>query len=116
MIIKNFFDSQGVKRSIHNGKGLAKSVKIFGENDFETNLKYVSFTSLPPGTSIGFHDHNDKREKVYTILNETGIFTLNKEEKKVKSGDVILTKPGFSHGLKNNSSEALDVFIFWVKK
>jgi mannose-6-phosphate isomerase-like protein (cupin superfamily) len=116
MIIKNFLDSPGVDRIIHNGKSTAKSVKLFGEEDFETNLKYISFTSIPPGSSIGIHDHKNECEEVYTILEGSGLFTLNASQRRVNKGDVILSKPGCSHGLENDTSKPLEVFIFWVKK
>jgi quercetin dioxygenase-like cupin family protein len=114
-MIKNFHDLPGVERIIHNGKGTAKSVQLFGEEDFETKLRYISYTSIPPGSSIGFHEHKDEREEIYVILNGAGLFTLNNSQKRVKKGDVIVTQSGFRHGLENDSYKSLEVFIFWVK-
>lgn len=116
MIIKNIFELTGVEKYIHNGTGPSKSFNLFGENDFETNLKYVSYTQIPPGSSIGYHAHPNEREEIYLILNGEGLLTVNNVQKRVKKGDVIVNKPGWSHGLANDSNRSLDVFIFWVLK
>lgn len=115
-MIKNFLDTPGRERSVHHGKGKVHSVQLFGKEEFETNLRYIAFTRIPPGASIGFHDHPNEREEIYTILHGSGLFTLNSDQQRVAAGDVIVTKPGFSHGLENDALEFLDVFVFWVEK
>jgi quercetin dioxygenase-like cupin family protein len=115
-MIRNFLDTPGRKRSVHHGKGTVHNVQLFGKEDFDTRLRYIAFTKIPPGASIGFHDHPNEREEVYTILQGTGLFTLNSDQQRVKTGDVIVTKPGCSHGLENDASEPLGVFVFWVER
>ena len=116
MAIKNFLVLPGTLRHIHDGKGMARSVNLFNEEDFETKLRYVSYTSLSPGVSIGYHEHDVECEEIYVILEGTGIFILDGEEKLVTTGDVIVTGIGQHHGLRNDSGEHLQLFVFWVEK
>lgn len=115
-MIKNYNECEAEKKVIHEGEGLIDSVKLFGGEDFETDLSYVSFTRIPPGASIGYHEHLSPREEVYNIVEGTGVVTIDGEETRVKKGDVIFTPVGSLHGLVNDSEDKMDVFVFWVKK
>ena len=115
-MIKNYYKEKGQKKSIHGGEGLVDSVKLFGQEDFESQLKYVAFTSIDPGASIGYHSHENQREEVYVIIEGCGRMTIDGKVTDVVKGDTIFTPVGASHGLENISSVALDVFVFWVEK
>lgn len=115
-MIKNYYTTKGEMKTIHEGKGLIHSVKLFGENDFQTKLKYVAYTKLQPGTSIGFHEHVDQREEVYVILSGTGKMKIDDNVTEVSTGDVIATPLEAKHGLENDGTTDLEVFVFWVEK
>ena len=115
-MIKNYYSEIGEKKVIHGGKGLIDSKQLFGAEDFQTNLRYVAFTNIPPGGSIGFHEHNNEREELYVIINGTGVMLMDQEHIPVAKGDVIFTPLESSHGLENNSEKDLEVFVFWVEK
>lgn len=114
MQIRNLHSTPAIEKPIHEGKGKALSRKLFGTEDFASGLRYIAFTELPPGSSIGEHDHHDAREEVYAIQYGEGILRIDGETRRVKAGDVILTKIGQSHGLENDSQETLGVFVFWA--
>ncbi|WP_018610441.1 cupin domain-containing protein [Uliginosibacterium gangwonense] len=116
MQIKNYLNIPAVEKSIHNGEGLVKSRKIFGAEDFATQLSYVAHTELPPGTSFGFHTHTVDREEIYVIESGHGRVQINDKEYPVTVGDVILTGLDESHALYNDSAEVMKVFVFWVAK
>ncbi|MBS1209223.1 MAG: mannose-6-phosphate isomerase [Proteobacteria bacterium] len=116
MLIRNYLDTPAIEKTIHDGEGLIKSRKLFGAEDFATNLRYVAQTELPPGASIGFHAHADAREEVYVIQYGTGRVRIDDQERPVRTGDVIVTHVGESHGLFNDSAAPLGVFVFWVAK
>jgi quercetin dioxygenase-like cupin family protein len=40
--------------------------------------------------------------------------TVNEETREVIAGDVILNKPGWSHGLANHSDQVLKMLVFEV--
>jgi quercetin dioxygenase-like cupin family protein len=114
MQIRNYLDTTPVEKPIHGGEGLVLSRKLFGAEDFASGLRYIAFTELPPGTSIGDHGHADMREEIYVIQYGAGIMSVDGKESAVKAGDVILTRAGSTHGLRNESDANTGVFIFWA--
>jgi mannose-6-phosphate isomerase-like protein (cupin superfamily) len=115
MIVKNFFEVAYQTKSSHGGKGLVKDARVFDEQDFETALRFVIYNALQPGSSIGVHPHGED-EEVYVILSGEGLMTVNDETRAVKTGDVIVNKPGWSHGLENTSDQPLEILVFEVAK
>ena len=114
MLIRNYHDTPPIAKTIHEGQGMALSRKLFGADDFASGLRYIAFTELPPGSSIGEHAHQDAREEIYLIQYGEGVMQMDGEERPVRAGDVILTRIGSSHGLRNDSAAMLGVFIFWA--
>ncbi|MFE5318700.1 cupin domain-containing protein [Paenibacillus sp. NPDC056579] len=116
MIVRNFLETEFSAPGVsHNGKGLTLGKRLFSKADFDTPIMFLGYTEIPPGTSIGYHGHRED-EEVYIILEGTGIMTVNGEQRQVKSGDIVLNKPWWKHGLENNSEEPLRAIIFEVKK
>ena len=114
MLIRNYLEAEAVKKTIHDGEGLVLSRKLFGAEDFASGLRYVAMTELPPGTSFGEHTHQDAREEIYVIQYGSGVMRIDGQEAPVKAGDVILTRVGSSHALRNDSDEMMGVFVFWA--
>ena len=115
MIVKNFLETEGDMQQSHQGEGLVSNVKLFSQEEFETNLTFIIYTEIPPGSSIGYHQHG-ANEEVYVVLEGRGIMNTNGELREVHTGDVILNKPGWSHGLKNTFDEILRILVFEVNK
>lgn len=115
MFIRNMYESESKMEASHDGKGLLKHTIVLHTADFDTNLKFLIYTEMKPGTSIGNHEHGDD-EEVYIVLEGTGEMTTNGEKVSVKKGDVILNKPYWSHGLENNSDKDLKILVFKVVK
>ena len=113
MIVKNFLEMPGELQSIHNGKGRGENVLVFDAADFDTPCKFIRYVEMEPGSSIGVHPHGEN-EEVYVVLSGNGVMTVNDESQTVKTGDVILNKPGWRHGLENVSTEPLKLFVFEV--
>jgi quercetin dioxygenase-like cupin family protein len=113
MHIRNFLTTTGTPENTHGGEGLVKHVRLYADADFQTPLRFVIYSELPPGASIGYHTHADN-EEVYVVLEGTGRMTINGETTIVKTGDVILNKFGWSHGLENNSPQPLKILVFEV--
>ncbi|MDR1733209.1 MAG: cupin domain-containing protein [Synergistaceae bacterium] len=73
-------------------------------------FQVVAHQTLPPGSSLGYHQHTDN-EELYVILSGKGTFyDEGKVAKTVGPGDMTLTLKGQSHGLVNTGSEPL-VFL-----
>ncbi|HVO44023.1 MAG TPA: cupin domain-containing protein [Aggregatilineales bacterium] len=113
MIVKNYLDSAPEASASHGGKGLVSNVRVLDRADFSTALRFVIYTELEPGTSIGYHQHGDD-EGVYVILRGRGTLTVNGQTRPVKAGDTILNKPGWSHGLENDSDGKMEILVFEV--
>jgi quercetin dioxygenase-like cupin family protein len=111
MIIRNYLDAPLRTASSHSGQGEVRSVKLYSNEDFDTGLKFFYYMELPPGTSIGYHTHKDN-EEVYVVLEGNGIMTVNGEARAVKPGDVLLNKPGWSHGLANDSESVVKLLVY----
>ena len=115
MIIRNYLETSPKLQNAHDGIGEIRNVFLFGEQDFETPLRFVIYSEIEPGDSIGIHRHEDN-EEVYVILEGTGEMTVNGETRAVKQGDVLLNKPFWSHGLVNTSEAVLKILVFEVGK
>jgi quercetin dioxygenase-like cupin family protein len=113
MIVRNIREVEPRTGPSHSGKGNAREVRVFSEKDFDTNLRFIIHSELAPGTSVGYHKHGDN-EEVYVVLEGRGLMTVNDEKREVVAGDVIVNKPGWSHGLENNSDLPLKILVFEV--
>ncbi|NMA83337.1 MAG: cupin domain-containing protein [Epulopiscium sp.] len=116
MVVRNYIESELNEKSSHSGKGLARSIKLFNKEDFSSGLNFLYYMELDPGVSIGEHTHQDDEEEMYVILEGYGTMNINGEFREVKQGDVILNRPGWSHGLENTSSQILKILAFEVSK
>ena len=115
MIVRNFLDVPAKIQSIHAGKGMGKNARVFDKADFDTPLKFINYVELEPGASIGMHRHGEN-EEVYVVLSGNGIMIVNGEHQTVKTGDIILNKPGWEHGIENTGQQFLNLFVFEVDK
>lgn len=113
MLRKNVFNAQKESVVAHNGKGQIQFVRLFESLDFETELSFVDYVELLPDTSIGIHKHGHD-EEIYFILEGSGAMIVNGEQFAVESGDLIVNRQGWSHGLYNNSSDILKVLVWEV--
>ena len=99
------------KMNCHGGKGMIKQSFPFRGDDLESALKFITYSVLPPGTSIGIHTHG-RDEEVYCILEGKGTMHLDGENRPVEKGDIILNRPRGTHGLENTGEEDLLVLVF----
>ena len=113
MKINNFLKTEPQLKSSHNGKGKIRDWGMFGPQDFKSNLQFIMYGEMDPGTTIGYHDHGND-EEIYIILEGKGTYTANEEKREVTAGDVILNKPGGSHGLENLSDNMIKLIVFKV--
>ena len=113
-MIRNFLSAASTEEVTHAGKGEVRNARVYGDADLSTKLRFVIYSKLKPGTSIGYHTH-ENNEEVYVILEGRGVMTINGEAHEVSRGDVILNKPYWSHGLENNSGADLKILVFEVQ-
>lgn len=104
MITRNFLEAALQPTSPHDGEGTANSAQLFTAADFDTPANFVIYTVLQPLSSIGYHTHGAD-EELYIVLEGQGIMQVNGQSRTVHAGDIILNKPGWSHGLRNESTD-----------
>ena len=109
------FDRRLLKpaRNAHDGKGSILFRRLWFKDSFKTNWEFVDHCVLPPGTSIGYHQHNGI-EEVYYIISGSGRMTVNNVTWDVKTGDAIPCTLHDSHGLYNNSDNEIEIFVVAV--
>ncbi|WJH32392.1 cupin domain-containing protein [Paenibacillus sp. CC-CFT747] len=113
MEVRNFLEAELTPGVSHHGEGEVRSVRLYGGTDFATPLRFLYYTVIPPGTSIGYHRHKND-EEMYIILEGRGLMTMDGETREVKAGDAVLNRPFGSHGLKNHTEEDLRLLVFEV--
>jgi len=110
MLIRNFLNAPLAKESIHEGEGLCEHAPIFHEEDFDTPLRFLNYTIIPPHASFGLHPHGDDNE-MYILLQGAGEYTENNETFQVVAGDVMVSAPFATHGMKNTGDVPMRLLV-----
>jgi len=110
-MIRNFLTCAiETEQNSHNGIGEIKIQKIFRRSDFQGGWDFALRVVMPPNSSMGVHQHSQD-EEMYVILKGGGLMTIEGREQQVSTGDMILNKPGGTHGLLNNSASEIELLI-----
>ena len=97
-----------VKNSLRGGNGDVYFYHIETKEEMCGRGRLFAKIVLPPGASIGVHEHIDETEPYY-IVKGTGVFIDSDGSRvPVKAGDCCLIKEGESHGIENDSQEDLE--------
>ena len=115
MIRNNFLAMPLHQEKIHDGDGECGHCTLFDASAFQTPIGFINYTVLPVGASFGLHTHGNDNE-VYVILEGCGLYTADKEEAKVTTGDVLVNRPYGSHSLRNTGDIPLRVLVMEVHK
>jgi gentisate 1,2-dioxygenase len=98
----------------HGGVGAVDWTNVLSGDDLPgRHLRFFHDDVLPPGASVGVHDHEDD-EECYYILSGSGVMTLDGERTEVGAGDIAVVFPGGSHGLENTSDGDLRFLVVSV--
>lgn len=111
MEITNFFERPFQLEAVHGGEGLCQNCRVLGPEAFDTPVRFVYYTVLPPRASFGEHAHGDDNE-VCIILEGEGRYVMNGEWAAVKAGDILVNRPFASHALANTGPGPLRVLVF----
>ena len=102
------------REKMRGGDGTVTVRHYFKPEEIKARTRLCSELSLPPGASIGAHDHIAEDE-IYIIQKGRGIMTDSGKEFSVETGDAILTGQGASHSIKNTGAENLVVTAIIIK-
>ena len=109
-MIRNFHDWETVHESSHDGDGSVSVQNVFQPSDFQGGWDHAVRVVMPAGTSIGIHKH-ELNEEMYIILKGGGSMTVDGREHRVREGDMILNRPGGTHGLTNDTDADIELLI-----
>lgn len=110
MTIRNFLQAPLAKAVIHEGTGHCEHAAIFLESDFDTPLRFLNYTVIPPHGSFGLHQHGDDNE-IYIILEGAGAYTQDGKTVPVVGGDILLNARFATHGIENTGDIPLRILV-----
>ena len=100
--------SQDIQENVRGGQGKVQFQHLFTQEEMGSPTRLFAKITLPPGSSIGFHEHHDE-EEVYYILQGKGKVIDADVEEIVGPGDAVLTGGGKGHSLENIGTQPLEI-------
>jgi mannose-6-phosphate isomerase-like protein (cupin superfamily) len=110
MVVKNVYELEFKPSSEAEGGASVPFTRVFGEEEFATDLRWLDLCVVKPGAEISVHAHRVDDE-IYVILQGHGVQVVNDEDAPVGPGDAILLRCGGSHGLRNDADQDLHVLV-----
>jgi mannose-6-phosphate isomerase-like protein (cupin superfamily) len=100
-------ETKSVERA-RGGAGTILGQALLGEHP-GSSIKGLGITRLPPGTSVGFHEHHGE-EDFYFCLSGEGIVLDHDEEKPFLPGTLQITRSGQAQAIRNTGPTDLVFF------
>lgn len=97
----------------HQGIGMIKTARVL-EKGRGTNCNFIDLAIIPAGSTIGLHTHAKTDEEIYVVVSGTGLMQVDEQYFQVSQGDVIVNKPGGTHGLINLGHKDLVLVVIDV--
>ena len=82
---------------------------------FETERFLCDLYCFEPGQEQQPHTHGGQ-DKVYYVVEGTGIFKVGEEEKELGPGQIVLAPAGKNHGVANRGGQRLVTLVFVAPK
>ena len=87
-------------------KGAVVRIKV-AKTHGAASMSFLSET-FGPGDAIPVHKHENEDELIF-LHRGSGVFTLGDKEYEVKEGAIAFVPRGIWHGLRNNSTEKIEM-------
>lgn len=97
-----------VRAAMRGGTGSVTIQHYFKKEEITAKSRLCARLTLPPGASIGKHDHTGEDE-VYIVTKGSGLLDDGHTTTPVTAGDAILTGKGESHAITNTGSTDLEI-------
>ena len=97
--------------SLYNRKKMLEQVIKRGEF---SGIIFANIHYYRPGETHEVHSHND-HEEIFVCFQGRGKVIMNEEEREISRGDMLVFKPGESHGFKSGDADALTYLCIGVK-
>jgi mannose-6-phosphate isomerase-like protein (cupin superfamily) len=99
-----------VEEHCHHGEGWVLFRRLLDQSAFEGMVDFVDFTVIPPGSTIGAHEHHGN-EEMYLIVSGRPLMTVNGESRRLARGAVAVVHSGQGHQLANDTAEDIEIFV-----
>ena len=97
------------REKMRGGDGTAIVTSLIaGPEELNGKGRLFNRVQLNPGSSIGYHVHEQDAELFY-ILAGTGVYSDNGTEKAVRAGDVTICETGHGHSIANTGEDPLEI-------
>ena len=96
----------------HGGEGTIEAARVVADRA-GGGAEFIDLVVVPPGSTIGEHTHGPD-EETYVIVDGSATMTLDGATLNVGPGDVVVNRPGGSHGLRNTGTEPLRLVVLDV--
>lgn len=96
------------RAGMRGGSGEITIRHFFKADEFTAPARLCAQLTLPPGASIGSHEHLTEDE-VYLITAGSGMLDDGSSRERVAAGDAILTGRGESHAIENDGDVPLQI-------
>jgi quercetin dioxygenase-like cupin family protein len=73
---------------------------------YQSERLLVGLNAFEPGQEHALHAHAGM-DKVYSVVEGTGVFLLEGSELPMRAGDVLIAPEGVAHGVRNTSASRL---------
>ncbi len=104
-----------IKRSNeHGGQGLIEWRRLLSAEQFASKIDFVDVTVVPPGSSIGRHQHINTEELYYVVAGEP-LVRVDAAEQRLGSGDISIVRSGQHHQLVNDTLEPVRILVIQIR-
>lgn len=108
-------DVKAIERSgEHGGEGLIVFRRMLEGASFDAAVDFLDVTSIPPGSTIGTHDHVDS-EEIYVVLDGEPLIDVQGIERRLCRGDVAVVHPGGRHALRNDTDHDVTIAVIQLR-
>ena len=97
------------------GKGEITICHLLSPTELDGKCDMFARVIIPPGASIGVHEHKGNTE-TYHIIQGEALYNDNGEEKKLGAGATTFCPEGEKHGIANASDKEDLVFMALIIK
>ncbi len=97
----------------HDGHGRISAARVLereSSNQAANTWGFVDLVVVPSNHGIGEHTHGDD-EELYVVVAGRAEMTVDGVSIAVSAGDVIVNRPGGTHGLVNTGDEPLQLVV-----
>jgi mannose-6-phosphate isomerase-like protein (cupin superfamily) len=97
----------------HGGHGPILFQRVLESSDFRSKIDFVDCTVIPPGSTIGRHEHHGN-EEIYFIVSGTPLMRVSGQEARLQKGTLSIVRHGEWHELINDTNHDVEILVVQV--